>query len=379
MEDLNINTERKVGIERNRADEKMGQSFAKAVDESLVEKIDRETRIITPTEIANKTLVDWANYLHQIGQEYGFDYRSFEEIKRKLEEKLKEDTEKARSASEDPNNPPRSFEKDQYRHLKKQKVDDRYVLTSYDPSLIIHGENYNEFHLKRIARHIVPVNYFDLLQNPTYSDLIKRLGFEDSRYYIDYNCTKYLTPEERQLVADLLGQEYKFHLMPRAEDVPFLLKVIHALIAKHERFGKLVSAFKFANFVLYRKIEERAKQKEKGGIYHAYFYKKFGGGKRVAPFFVLYPYPGYEIAQEVADILRRETSGVVSSGIAPQLNDRLNDLVYVANGSGADKYNYIRLQTGHALDEKEFTETIESGGLLDPNNLAYAKGARHIT
>lgn len=113
----------------------------------------------------------------------------------------------------------------------------------------------------------------------------------------------------------LAVQNYKIHLMPKTEDIPgVLIRLLEELQSNHE-FSSAVKEFKV--------LEDTQDLSD--------------GRGNILPIIVVYPASGKQHAQKVLDTLYRILKDFAGLDKTPRYNQRVTDLLYFAQGNGADK------------------------------------------
>lgn len=149
----------------------------------------------------------------------------------------------------------------------------------------------------------------------------------------DYNDVR-LTTLNQEKLKDAI-QNYKIHLMPRNNFLSIAQKLVRAL-KNDEKLQELIFEFKFLKVENLKKITEDEPQEDikieiiRG---HALLTKR----KVVAPLVVIYPSSGKENVQKALNKLYEIFKGTPGIDVAPRYNEKITDLIFVAQGNASEK------------------------------------------
>lgn len=132
---------------------------------------------------------------------------------------------------------------------------------------------------------------------------------------------------EKKIAEDILGSEYKIHLMPKPEYVLDCLDKLLETINKNPELKNLIETFKVCTTL----NEDKPNLNKKG---------------QIMPTIVIYPKLGKTAAEKLLQTINKIFSEYdveeIGSGHTPRFNSKKNNLVYYCQGGGDLKNEWIR-------------------------------------
>lgn len=155
--------------------------------------------------------------------------------------------------------------------------------------------------------------------------------FGESVTFKHFNATFSKPAKQKEIMHKLIA-DYKIHLMPVGDLTPILSKLFQ-LIRDTPQLQNDIWRIKFN-----KKYDDEQ-------------LKRAGSGTAAArPKIVIYPASGKDAAQRVFDTIYAHFKNDPGLGIAPRFNQRITDLIYVAQGNGDDKEAYNNKEYFQAPD-----------------------------
>ena len=153
--------------------------------------------------------------------------------------------------------------------------------------------------------------------------------------------------KERQRAIKVLAQEYKIHLMPKPEYVPFILNKLFEAMEGDEELKDSVAQLKVINDD--KKIRDE-----------------------IMPSIVIYAQLGKEYAQTVLDKLSQYLEGCEALGAdqTPRFNQKVNGLIYYAQSGGDWKNEY-------AMAMRAMPDDMCDEAIFEPDMIHF-KGDYHL-
>ncbi len=142
---------------------------------------------------------------------------------------------------------------------------------------------------------------------------------------LDYSYTD-KEDKKRTLAKKLVG-EYKIHLMPKNEnDLYEIVKMLASQLKENQEFANKLLGFKFKyNLDFDKPIEQQLTNSKNEAM----------------PIVVIYPRWDKQNAQFVLDSVYNLFKDMPGLGIKPRYNEKINNLIYYAQGAGDHKSDYL--------------------------------------
>ena len=153
--------------------------------------------------------------------------------------------------------------------------------------------------------------------------------------------------KERQKAVEVLAQEYKIHLMPKPEYVPFILNKLLEAMEGDQELKDSVAQLKVINDD--KKIRDE-----------------------IMPTIVIYAQLGKEHAQIVLDKISQYLEGFEALGAdqTPRFNQKVNSLIYYAQSGGDWKNEY-------AMAMRAMPDDMRDEAIFEPDMIHF-KGGHHL-